>query len=96
MYYRELAERASYLKSNNTGVSTMCEAMEKLVNDGVIRGYNEGRAEGHTEGFQEAEENMVLRMQDKGRTVSDIQEVLGWTAEKIIAFLQSRNLQPIQ
>ena len=39
---------------------------------------------------------MVLRMQDKGRTVSDIQEVLGWTAEKIIAFLQSRNLQPIQ
>ena len=92
MYYRELAERASYLKFNNTGVSRMCEAMEKLVKDGAIQGYNEG----HAEGFQEAEENMVLRMQDKGRTVSDIQEVLGWTAEKIIAFLQSRNLQPIQ
>lgn len=92
MYYTELAERVSYLKSNHTGVSTMCETMEKLVKDGVIQGYNEG----HSEGFREAEENIVLRMQSKGKTVSDIQDVLGWTAERIIAFLQSRNLQPIQ
>jgi len=84
MHYRELAERASYLKSNDTGVSAMCEAMEKLVNDGVAKG------------FQEAEENIVIRMQNKGKTVSDIQDALGWTADRIVAFLQSRNLRPIK
>ena len=88
MYYTELAERAKYLKTNEHGVIEMCEAMEKLVNDGVEKGRIEGRTE--------SEQNTILRLWRKGKSLADIMDATDWTGERINAFLRSRNLQLAQ
>ena len=96
MYYKELANRAKYLKANNEGVSIMCEAMEKLTSDSFNRGHDKGRAEGREEGLKEGEEKTILRMFNKGKTLQDIEDAIDWTGEQINAFLRSRNLAPLQ
>ena len=37
MYYKELAERAHYLKETEGGRDNMCKAMEELLNDEKIQ-----------------------------------------------------------
>ena len=37
MHYQLLAERANFFKSNEHGVSTMCDIMEKLIADKVVK-----------------------------------------------------------
>ena len=76
------------MKTNEHGVIEMCEAMEKLVNDGVEKGRIEGRTE--------SEQNTILRLWRKGKSLADIMDATDWTGERINAFLRSRNLQPAQ
>ena len=84
MYYPELAERANYFKTNEHGVSQMCEAMEKLI----VERENKVR--------RETEENIVLRMINNGKSIRDIADAINWPVEQINAFLHSRNLQSAQ
>ena len=37
MHYKELAERASYFKNSEEGVTTMCKVMEDMRNEEALR-----------------------------------------------------------
>ena len=50
MYYKELAERVSYLKVEKGGIHTMCEFSEALINQGREQGLEQGREEGIEQG----------------------------------------------
>ena len=50
MYYKELAERVSYLKDEKGGIHTMCEFSEALINQGLEKGLEKGRKEGIEQG----------------------------------------------
>lgn len=50
MYYKELAERVSYLKDEKGGIHTMCEFSEALINQGREQGLEQGREEGIEQG----------------------------------------------
>lgn len=80
MYYQELAERSRYLKNNEHGVSKMCEAMEKLMEEGRIQ----------------ENQKMILNLLKKGVGIQFMADVTGWTKEQIRSFLRTRNLQPAQ
>ena len=41
MHYKVLADRASFFKSNEHGVSTMCKIMEEIEKNGVAKGVAE-------------------------------------------------------
>jgi len=43
MYYKELAERVSYLKDEKGGIHTMCEFSEALINQGREEGIEQGK-----------------------------------------------------
>ena len=49
MYYKELANRADYFKTEAEGVHTMCELMEKFGEKKLEEGRLEGRLEGRIE-----------------------------------------------
>ena len=57
---------------------------------------NESRNEGRMEGRIEAEQNMVIRLVQKGRSLTDIIDATDWSQEQILAFLQSKNIQLAQ
>jgi hypothetical protein len=62
----------------------MCEAMEKLITE-------------HEKKVQrETEENTILRLWSKGKSLADIIDATDWTGERINVFLRSRNLRPTQ
>lgn len=84
MYYPELADRANYFKTNEDGVSQMCEAVEKLVN------------EGRKEERRKSEEDTILRLLKGGAKVSMMTLATGWSVEQVTEFLKARNLQPAQ
>lgn len=46
MYYPELAERVRFYKTNDKGVTKMCEIMNEVLNEGRAEGLAEGRIDG--------------------------------------------------
>ena len=84
MYYEELAERSIYFKSDEHGVSKMCEAMEKLM--------EEAREE---ERITE-KKNTILRLVKEGANLRILAAAAEWPQEKVAEFLQSKNLQSAQ
>ena len=92
MYYKELADRTQYLKANETGVSEMCEVMERLIDKRADKSRKEGREEGRIE----TEEATILRLAQGGEKLSIMAMATGWTMDKVLSFLKSRNLEPAQ
>ena len=78
MYYAELSERAKYFKTNEHGVTEMCEVMEKLANEKVIQ----------------SNQKTLLKLFKRGFSVHDIADIVEWTEEQVKQFLHSRNLRP--
>jgi len=80
MYYAELAERSRYFKTNEHGVSKMCEAVEKLMAESRL----------------DENKKTIMRLFKKGKTIADMMDATDWTAEQIRQFLHSQNLQVAQ
>ena len=53
-----MTEAVKNLKETEGGTSTMCEIMQKYVNEGVAKGRAEGRAEGMAKGISKMAENL--------------------------------------
>ena len=68
MNYKELADRTSFFKEQEKGVSSVCEIMEELM----ARGRQEGLSKGRTE---ERRHN-ILRMLSKGKSTAEIADLL--------------------
>jgi len=68
------------LKTNEHGVSKMCEAMENLIEDAL----------------DEERKTMILRMLVKKYKLSDIVEFSKWPVERILELAKQHNLQPVQ
>ena len=60
MYYPELAERVRFYKTNDKGVTKMCEIMNEVL--------NEGRAEGR----EEMAASLALAMLQDGKPMEEI------------------------
>ena len=71
MYYEVLRKRVSYFKRQEGGKKTMCEALEKLVNEAK----NEGRKEGEDIGEKRGEERGKLIGEKQGR-ISSLIDIL--------------------
>ena len=80
MYYKELAERSRYFKTNEHGMMKMCKIMEELQEETRI----------------EEQQNTILRLFHKGKKLADMMDATDWTAERIQNFLRTQNLQPAQ
>lgn len=80
MYYPELAQRVKFYKTNDKGVSKMCEIMNEVL--------NEGRAEGE----RNMEMTIVKRMLLKHKPLIEIIDAVDWSKERIIAFTKENNI----
>lgn len=80
MYYPELAQRVKFYKTNDKGVSKMCEIMNEVL--------NEGRAEGE----RNMEMTIVKRMLLKHKPLIEIIDAVDWSKERIIAFAKENNI----
>ncbi len=75
MYFELLAEKTRYLKENPRGVREMCKAMEDLRNES----YEEGR--------ESQAKDTAVRMSEKGISVEEIAEIVGFNADKVKKWL---------
>lgn len=96
MYYAELAERSRYFKKDEHGVMTMCEAMEKLMEEDRAESFKKGFSEGQDKGREEANQNTILNLLAIKAKLPVIAKATGWTEERILGFLQSKGIQPAQ
>ena len=83
MYFDLLAEKTRYLKENPKGVSEMCKVMEDLRNESYAEGHKEGRAEGRAEGREEQAKATAVRMKQKGLSLEDIADSIGFGIETV-------------
>ena len=83
MYFDLLAEKTRYLKENPKGVSEMCKVMEDLRNESYAEGHKEGRAEGRAEGREEQAKATAVRMKQKGLSLEDIADSIGFSIETV-------------
>jgi len=79
MYFELLAEKTRYLKENPRGVREMCKAMEDL--------RNESYAEGREEGRESQAKDTAVRMNEKGISIEEISEIVGFSADKVKKWL---------
>ena len=80
MNYKELADRTSFFKEQEKGVSSVCEIMEELMargrQEGRKKGLSEGRKKGLTEGRTEERRHNILRMLSKEKSTAEIADLL--------------------
>ena len=79
MYYPVLAERVRYLKENEEGVATMCEAMEKLTKE--ARAY--GVAQGIEQGIEQGKVDIVLGMLRDKLPLETISRISKFSLERV-------------
>ena len=87
MYFDLLAEKTRYLKENPKGVNEMCKVMEDLRNESYAEGHKEGRAEGRAEGREEQAKATAVRMKQKGLSLEDIADSIGFSIETVKKWL---------
>ena len=79
MYYPELAERVRFYKTNDKGVTKMCEIMNEVL--------NEGRAEGLTEGLLTAIRNLMAAQHLSAQDAMNILNIPTELREKLLSKL---------
>ena len=75
MNFELMAERTRYLKENPKGVSDMCKVMEEL------------RVESREEGRIEQAKATALKMNQKGMSIDEISELVGFSVETVTEWL---------
>lgn len=75
MHYLELSKRVDFFKNNDKGVSTLCEIMEKL--------HEEGRAEGWQAGSLQRANDTAIKMLKKNEPIEKIIEYTSLTDQQV-------------
>lgn len=75
MYYKELADRVSYLKDEKGGIYAMCEFSEALI--------NQGREEGREEGVQQGIAKVAKNMLKKHTPIEVVADLTGLSEEQV-------------
>lgn len=68
MHYKPLEERTRYFKENEEGVGSMCREMEKMRNEAASKAAKEAK--------QEERKRIVNGLLSKGKTISEIADML--------------------
>lgn len=79
MNFELMAERTRYLKENPKGVGAMCRAMEELR----VESFTEGREEGKVEQAKAT----ALKMSQKGMSIDEISELVGFSIKTVTEWL---------
>lgn len=79
MNFELMAERTRYLKENPKGVSDMCKVMEELR----VESFTEGREEGKVEQAKAT----ALKMSQKGMSIDEISELVGFSIKTVTEWL---------
>lgn len=79
MNFELMAERTRYLKENPKGVSDMCKVMEELR----VESFTEGREEGKVEQAKAT----ALKMNQKGMSIDEISELVGFSIKTVTEWL---------
>ena len=72
-----MIEAVKNLKETEGGTSTMCDIMQKYVNEGMAKGLAKGRAEGRSEGISK----MAANLRGYGLTEAQIAELVRKSSE---------------
>ena len=95
MNYKELADRTSFFKEQEKGVSSVCEIMEELMargrQEGRKKGLSEGRKKGLTEGRTEERRHNILRMLSKGKSTAEIADLLDIPLHEVEALARGKS-----
>jgi predicted transposase/invertase (TIGR01784 family) len=88
MNYKELAERASYFKFEQTGGNGMCELMEEfkreIEKEATEKGIEKGKREGMKEGVASTRINTAIKMLKSGRfTNKEVSDFSDLSEEKV-------------
>ncbi|MBU5481648.1 hypothetical protein KQI91_10615 [Blautia sp. MSJ-19] len=86
MYSEVLAQRVSELKESEKGSDNMCEALEKLIQEGEARGELRGIAEGERKKAKE----IAKRLSQKGMSVAKIAQILKEDDENVESWLMEK------
>ena len=79
MNFELMAERTRYLKENPKGVDAMCKVMEELR----VESFTEGRKEGRVEQAKAT----ALKMSQKGMSIDEISELVGFSIKTVTEWL---------
>lgn len=79
MNFELMAERTRYLKENPKGVGAMCKVMEELR----VESFTEGREEGRVEQAKAT----ALKMSQKGMSIDEISELVGFSIKTVTEWL---------
>lgn len=79
MNFELMAERTRYLKGNPKGVGAMCKVMEELR----VESFTEGREEGRVEQAKAT----ALKMSQKGMSIDEISELVGFSIKTVTEWL---------
>lgn len=79
MNFELMAERTRYLKENPKGVGAMCKVMEELR----VESFTEGREEGRVEQAKAT----ALKMSQKGMSIDEISELVGFNIKTVTEWL---------
>ena len=79
MNFELMAERTRYLKENPKGVNDMCKVMEELR----VESFTEGREEGRVEQAKAT----ALKMSQKGMSIDEISELVGFSIKTVTEWL---------
>ena len=79
MNFELMAERTRYLKENPKGVNEMCKVMEDLR----VESFTEGREEGRVEQAKAT----ALKMSQKGMSIDEISELVGFSIKTVTEWL---------
>lgn len=97
MYYKELANRSRYFKTDEHGVMKMCDVMEKLMKEGNEISFNEGCAEGHVKGITEGITEMTIKfvknlLAGKDMSYEKIAKAADTTVDEVIRIAKESGL----
>ncbi|WP_407398753.1 PD-(D/E)XK nuclease family transposase [Anaerovibrio sp.] len=80
MHYPELAKRVDFFKNDEKGVSTLCEIMEKLQEEGRREGHQAGLAEGE----KIADRRTASKLLAKNMSVEEVLECVNLSKDEIL------------
>ena len=97
MYYKELANRSRYFKTDEHGVMKMCDVMEKLMQEGNEISFNEGCGEGHVKGITEGITEMTIKfvknlLAGKDMSYEKIAKAADTTVDEVIRIAKESGL----
>ena len=83
MNYKELAERAGYLKNTKKGVKKMESYYDKCMKDIYDEGMEQGMEQGIEQGAEQKQIEVAIKMIARGDSINDVADITGLSVEKV-------------